>query len=257
MPLMVTAAENASFATAFGAVVVGAMVVVGAIVVGGMVVGETVVGGTVASAPVKTRRFGEPVPGDETMPDVAPATRRSVTCCGVRVGWPSSNKAAAPATCGAAIEVPLSVAVAVSFVAKAEVIELPGAKRSTHEPQFEYDARTSLDVVAPTVTADTSLAGDAVQASAFALPAATTNVTPSATPRATASFMKFDLTPPRLMFATAGTPAAWFATIQSIPLMTPDMYPLPAQPRTRTGTSVAALATPYVAPAMVPATWVP
>ena len=45
-----------------------------------------------------------------------------------------STSAAAPATCGDAIEVPLIELVAVSLVRHAEVIDEPGAKMSTQEP---------------------------------------------------------------------------------------------------------------------------
>ena len=54
--------------------------------------------------------------------------------------------------------------------------------------------------------ADGSLLGDELHASEFALPAAATTTTPSATARATAAFMKLDFAPPRLTFATAGVP---------------------------------------------------
>ena len=57
------------------------------------------------------------------------------------------------------------------------------------------------------------------------------------------------------MLATAGL-AALLAT-QSMPAMTPELVPEPAQSSTRTGTSVTAFATPYVEPPTVPATWVP
>ena len=80
----------------------------------------------------------------------------------------------------------------------------PGAKMSTHEPKFEYEARVSVESVAPTVMADGALAGDAVHASAFELPAATTTVMPLATARATASFIDALDPPPRLMLRTAG-----------------------------------------------------
>jgi hypothetical protein len=59
------------------------------------------------------------------------------------------------------------------------------------------------------------------------------------------------------MLATAGAPAAWWEVTQSTPAMTPEVDPLPAQSRTRTGRSVTCLATPYVEPPTVPATWVP
>ncbi len=44
------------------------------------------------------------------------------------------TSAAAPATCGAAIDVPLIVFVAVSLVCQAEVMLDPGAKMSRHVP---------------------------------------------------------------------------------------------------------------------------
>ena len=82
----------------------------------------------------------------------------------------------------------------------------PGAKMSTHVPQLENDARLSIDVDAATVMASAALAGDRVQASEFSLPAATTYVMPSATARTIAALMALLKPPPRLMFATAGTP---------------------------------------------------
>ncbi len=42
-----------------------------------------------------------------------------------------------------------------------------------------------------------------------------------------------------------------------MPAITPEVDPEPEQLSTRTGTTVAAGATPYVPPATVPATWVP
>ncbi len=61
--------------------------------------------------------------------------------------------AAAPTTCGVAIEVPLIVLVAVSLVFQAEVMFEPGAKMSRQVPKLENDARASVLVVAPTVIA--------------------------------------------------------------------------------------------------------
>ena len=72
----------------------------------------------------------------------------------------ASVTAAMPATCGDAIEVPDSTAVAVVEVYHAEVMLEPGAKTSTHEPKFEYEARASVDVVAPTVMALATRAGE-------------------------------------------------------------------------------------------------
>jgi hypothetical protein len=52
------------------------------------------------------------------------------------------------------MDVPLMVFVAVLLVRQAEVIPLPGAKMSRQVPKFEYEARASELVVAPTVMAD-------------------------------------------------------------------------------------------------------
>ena len=105
-----------------GAVVVGA-VVVGAVVVGVVVVGATVVVGDGASAePVKSNLFGEPIPTEPRAFVVAPVRTRAATCAGLREGSPPRIRAAAPATCGAAIDVPLSVRMIVSPVCDAEAI---------------------------------------------------------------------------------------------------------------------------------------
>ena len=56
----------------------------------------------------------------------------------------------------------------------------------------------------------------------FSLPAATAKTIPSATPRATAAFMADDAPPPRLMFATAGTPAWWWLMTQSTAAITAE-----------------------------------
>jgi hypothetical protein len=140
---------------------------------------------------------------------VAFATNCVTTCAGVRVGAMPNMFATTPATCGAAIEVPDLLEVAVGPVIPAEMMCMPGAKMSTHEPRFEKSANASVEVVAPTVIAEAALDGEKLQASEYELPAATTNVIPSATPRATASLIATSIPElvPRLMLATAGTPA--------------------------------------------------
>ncbi len=67
----------------------------------------------------------------------------SATIAGLAVGFDSRKSATAPATCGDAIEVPLSVDVAVSLVTQAEVIPLPGVNMSTQAPEFEKAQRWS------------------------------------------------------------------------------------------------------------------
>ena len=63
---------------------------------------------------------------------VAEETRRSDTAPGDIPGWRERISDAIPATWGAAIEVPEILFEAVGDVCQAEVIPLPGAKRSTH-----------------------------------------------------------------------------------------------------------------------------
>jgi len=64
-----------------------------------------------------------------------------------------------------AIDVPLSMAVAVSLVYHADSIWTPGAKMSTQLPKFANDARLSRMFVALTVIALVTRAGEIVQAS--------------------------------------------------------------------------------------------
>ena len=152
-------------------VVVGATVVVGAVVVevvvGAVVVGADVVVGAatvvvvgVSGLLMKRSLLGDPAPIDDKASSVESEEIRSATWAGVNVGSASSKSAAAPATCGAAIEVPLRVRMALSLPFEADVMPTPGAKTSTQVPQFEKLARESADPVAPTVSADASLAGE-------------------------------------------------------------------------------------------------
>jgi hypothetical protein len=91
---------------------------------------------------------------------VAALTIASRTVAGDADGWLCRYRAATPATCGVAIEVPLNVAVAVSLVLYADRIDEPGAKMSTTLPKFENDERASVRVVAPTVIASVTRAGE-------------------------------------------------------------------------------------------------
>ena len=59
------------------------------------------------------------------------------------------------------------------------------------------------------------------------------------------------------MFATAGCPGWWCDVTQSMPAITPEKLPLPAQLSTLTAISLTPLATPYWEPPTVPATCVP
>ena len=146
--------------------------------------------------------------------------------------------------------------VAVSLVFHDEVMLLPGAKMSRQVPKFEKDARASVVVVAPTVLAAATRAGEVVQASVFELPAAMAYETPELIELLTAVSSAELAPPPRLMFATE-RPATRFDVTQSTPAITPEFDPEPWQLRTRTACSVTCLATPYVVPPVVPATCVP
>src|SRR5262245_45497287 len=129
-------------------------------------------GGGGAPAPVNSRMFGEPVPGLVILFGVPLDFSAAWTVAGDAVGLSPRNSAAAPATCGVAIEVPLIVFVAVSLVIQAEVMLTPGAKMSRQVPKFENEARWSLISVAPTVMAAATRAGEELHAFALLLPAA-------------------------------------------------------------------------------------
>src|SRR6185503_4778777 len=152
----------------------------------------------------KRRRFGEPVPGLPTTPVVALPTIAAATVAALWLPNCERYRAATPATCGVAIDVPLIVLVAVSLVFHVEVMLEPGAKTSTQVPKFENDERASVVVVDPTVSAVATRAGEELQAFALLLPAAIAYVTPEAIELATAVSRAVETPPPRLMFATAG-----------------------------------------------------
>src|SRR5690242_21479744 len=109
------------------------------------------------------------------------------------------------------MEVPDSVAVAVEPVYQSLTTSTPGANMSTQLPTSENVARASLRSLAATVSAAGARAGERVQASTESLPAATATVTPSSTSAVTAASRLLFADPLRLMFATAGAPAAWSA----------------------------------------------
>ena len=163
------------------------------------------------------------------------------------------SRAARPATCGAAMDVPEIVRVEVDPEIHAEVIPVPGAYMSTQLPKFEYEARLSDWSVAPMVIADGARAGENWHASAPEFPAATTTTSPARVAAATASSTAEFAPPPRLKLMIPGPPG-WLATAQLMPATTEDEKPDPAQSRTLTATTVAVFATPYVLPATVPAT---
>ena len=165
-----------------------------------------------------------------------------LTAAGEAVRLCCRNRAATPVTCGVAIDVPLIVLVAVLLVDHADVMLEPGAKMSTTLPKFEKDDRASLIVVAPTVMAVLTRAGEKPLASAFELPAAIAYVTPDPIELRTAVSSADETPPPRLMLATAGP--MWCPVTQSTPAITPDVVPDPEQLSTRTAKRRTAFATP-------------
>lgn len=79
-------------------------------------------------------RLGDPVPALVTTPVVAAEVSALATWAGVYVGCAARISAAAPTTCGVAIDVPLIVLVAVLLVYQDDVMLVPGAKMSTQVP---------------------------------------------------------------------------------------------------------------------------
>ena len=96
-----------------------------------------------------------------TLPVVALLIRAEFTCDEVAEGLAWRYSAATPATCGEAIDVPFHPPwVHVSQVLTVDVMLTPGANMSRHVPKFENDARASVLLVAPTVSAFGVLAGE-------------------------------------------------------------------------------------------------
>src|SRR4051812_49679814 len=105
---------------------------------------------------------------------VALSLSAAATSAGVAVGLALRYRAAAPATCGAAIEVPLSVAVIVALPIQSDLTSTPGATRSTQLPKFEKSANPSVLLLAAAVIAAGTSAGVVPHASVpgFPFPAA-------------------------------------------------------------------------------------
>jgi len=110
------------------------LVVVEVAVVVAVAVVIAVVDSVSSAGGVKSKRFGEPSFTSESASRVAALSKLSRTSAGVADELTPRSNAAAPATCGVAMEVPDMVRVAVSDVDQAEVIELPGANISKHDP---------------------------------------------------------------------------------------------------------------------------
>src|SRR5688500_4360655 len=133
-----------------------------------------------AAASVLSSRFGVPAPGAAMTSVLVWASSFAETSAGLSAGFADSRSAAAPATCGAAMEVPLMVAFAVVELMPADAMPAPGAYRSTQGPKLEKEACRSEESLAATVKTSGTRAGELSQASTMELPAATATETPSA-----------------------------------------------------------------------------
>jgi hypothetical protein len=81
--------------------------------------------------------LGDNVPGLVTTFAVDEVMSEFITCAGDAVVTAERKRAARPATCGAAIDVPDIVAIAVVEEIPAETMPDPGANMSRHAPKFE------------------------------------------------------------------------------------------------------------------------
>src|SRR5690606_7835927 len=88
---------------------------------------------TASTRPAPTRsgpKIGPSGPGCEYTGWVAVFMMTALTCCGVHVGCAARTSAAMPATCGEAIDVPVSVVGIDPVPEAAEEIRVPGAATS-------------------------------------------------------------------------------------------------------------------------------
>ncbi len=209
-------------------------------------------------------------------PPSADPVRTALSCAPVQPGFFCLRIAAAPATCGVAIEVPSLVVYPGGFcppvpAAAAAVTATPGAVRSgltapspIRGPALENSAIRSSSSTAPTVSAASALPGEAtVPRSGPLLPEATANRTPFSAETlftcASIGSIPAESALPRLMLMTS---APW-ATAQSTPAMMPESSPTPWSSSTLALISCAPGATPLnrasfaPVPAAVEATCVP
>jgi len=104
--------------------------------------------------------FGVPEGVFAMAPIVATHRIISATFAELNAGLRALSCATAPATCGAAIEVPWYATYEESLRELNEGTSVPGARRSMHRPRLEYDASLSSEFVAPTVIACGARAGE-------------------------------------------------------------------------------------------------
>jgi hypothetical protein len=245
-------------------------------------VGVGVAGG-VQPLPTLRSRSWRPLGSPGMVTELVCAYTPARTAAGPTAPLFATYKAAAPATCGLAMLVPLLIAVPPPR--PRERIDVPGAITVTFAPKLLYLAQQSsqpqsvvgpnppgfpsLSFIDPTAMTSGNAAGTVLLTSTPAFPAETTYVTPALTElqiawRSALDAHEVPAEPPplRLMLTTVIPLAAAFAVTQSIPQMIQPQDPLAPAPRTFTDQIRAPGATPTtpsplsIAP-MVPATCVP
>jgi hypothetical protein len=139
-------------------------------------------------------------------------------------GFACLRIAKAPATCGAAIEVPVLLAT-FPLPGTADVIFVPGASKDKKDALFELSLTVSLFVVLPTLIADEIQAGAASASVKPLLPEATTLAIPTERKLSIGAFsgsvsqLLVNLPPPRLMFTAAILNVLRNSNTRSSPLM--------------------------------------
>ncbi len=142
-----------------------------------------------------------------------PVSRRIVERCSTEpTSFACLSTAMAPETCGVAIDVPLRVAIPPPGIA--DVIDRPGARKSSRGDELEkLDTRKSASTE-PTATASVTQAGQLIWLGSPALPDATTVATPRSwssrigSARALSSQAAGLVLPPTLRFTAAIGPSA-------------------------------------------------
>ena len=155
-------------------------------------VGEAKISGALATGmsimPPPSRVVGASVV-PATCTGVPVRTSADFTCAGVQSGWRWRRSAAAPATCGAAMLVPLNDVQVPSRGGTEDVMSTPGALTSGFSsseigvgPPLEKSATTSLLLTAAAAIAFVALAGEMMlpfPSSSKSLPAASVATTPA------------------------------------------------------------------------------
>jgi len=139
------------------------------------------------------------------VPTSAVLIKRERTAEALVLGARPMITAAAPETCGQAMDVPLIVLACALDAAPADVTSVPGAIMFTHLPKLLKPDRLFLGVVEPTLMAAGALPGVKPQPSALELPDAVTTTMPDRVAALIALVAgPPEPRPPKLMLITAG-----------------------------------------------------